>query len=94
MGDTAGDFEKLLLLAVLRLGDDAYGAATREMQEEVVRDLKGSPPKFVIWKSGTSFDTFSDVPNEQRHPVVATFLRQNYERVWERNQVEIWGRRG
>lgn len=27
MGDTAGDFEKLLLLAVLRLGDDAYGAA-------------------------------------------------------------------
>jgi len=27
MGDTAGDFEKLLLLAVLRLGDEAYGAA-------------------------------------------------------------------
>lgn len=27
MGDTAGDFEKLLLLAVLRLGDNAYGAA-------------------------------------------------------------------
>jgi DNA-binding PadR family transcriptional regulator len=27
MGDSAGDFEKLLLLAVLRLGDGAYGAA-------------------------------------------------------------------
>jgi DNA-binding PadR family transcriptional regulator len=30
MGDSAGDFEKLLLLAVLRLGDDAYGAAIIE----------------------------------------------------------------
>ena len=27
MGDTAGDFEKLLMLAVLRLGERAYGAA-------------------------------------------------------------------
>jgi len=27
VGDSAGDFEKLLLLAVLRLGDQAYGAA-------------------------------------------------------------------
>lgn len=34
MGDSAGDFEKLLLLAVLRLGDDAYGAA---IIEEVTR---------------------------------------------------------
>ncbi len=27
MGDSIGEFEKLLLLAVLRLGDGAYGAA-------------------------------------------------------------------
>ncbi len=27
MVDTVGDFEKLLLLAVMRLGDEAYGAA-------------------------------------------------------------------
>lgn len=27
MGNSAGDFEKLLLLAVLRLGEGAYGAA-------------------------------------------------------------------
>lgn len=27
MGDTLGGFEKLLLLAVVRLGEDAYGAA-------------------------------------------------------------------
>lgn len=27
MGDSAGDFEKLMLLAVLRLGNEAYGAA-------------------------------------------------------------------
>ena len=27
MGDSVGEFEKLLLLAVLRLGGDAYGAA-------------------------------------------------------------------
>lgn len=30
MGDTLGGFEKLLLLAVLRLGNDAYGAAIFE----------------------------------------------------------------
>jgi DNA-binding PadR family transcriptional regulator len=30
MGDTLGGFEKLLLLAILRLGRDAYGAAIFE----------------------------------------------------------------
>jgi len=30
MGDTLGGFEKLLLLAVLRLGEQAYGAAIFE----------------------------------------------------------------
>lgn len=34
MGETLGGFEKLLLLAVLRRGDDAYGAALFEEIEE------------------------------------------------------------
>ena len=40
MGDTAGDFEKLLLLAVLRLGDDAYGAAIiDELNQRTAREV-------------------------------------------------------
>ena len=34
MGETLGGFEKLLLLAVLRLGEDAYGAAVFAQLEE------------------------------------------------------------
>jgi DNA-binding PadR family transcriptional regulator len=33
MGDTLGGFEKLLLLAILRLGEGAYGAAVFEELE-------------------------------------------------------------
>ena len=40
MGETLGGFEKLLLLAVLRLGDDAYGAAiVRELEARTGRDV-------------------------------------------------------
>jgi DNA-binding PadR family transcriptional regulator len=40
MGDSIGEFEKLLLLAVLRLGDDAYGAAIiDELAERTRREV-------------------------------------------------------
>lgn len=40
MGETLGEFEKLLLLAVLRLGDDAYGAAViHELERRTGRDV-------------------------------------------------------
>ena len=40
MGDSIGEFEKLLLLAVLRLGDEAYGAAIiDELAERTGRDV-------------------------------------------------------
>ena len=40
MGDSIGEFEKLLLLAVLRLGDDAYGAAIiDELVERTGREV-------------------------------------------------------
>lgn len=39
MGGTLGGFEKLLLLAILRLGDNAYGAAIfDELAERTQRD--------------------------------------------------------
>lgn len=39
MGDTLGGFEKLLLLAVLQLGEDAYGAAIfEELERRTDRD--------------------------------------------------------
>ena len=40
MGDSIGEFEKLLLLAVLRLGGDAYGAAIiDELVERTGREV-------------------------------------------------------
>ncbi|MEM7417596.1 MAG: PadR family transcriptional regulator [Gemmatimonadota bacterium] len=39
MGDTLGGFEKLLLLAILRLREDAYGAAIfEELEHRTDRD--------------------------------------------------------
>jgi DNA-binding PadR family transcriptional regulator len=45
MSETLGGFEKLLLLAVLRLGNDAYGAAIFEELEE--RTRRGVAPGAV-----------------------------------------------
>ncbi len=40
MGESAGDFEKLLMLAVLRLGDEAYGASIiEELGERTGREI-------------------------------------------------------
>lgn len=40
MGESLGEFEKLILLAVLRLDGDAYGAAiVRELAERTGRDV-------------------------------------------------------
>ena len=40
MVDTVGDFEKLLLLAVMRLGDEAYGASiTEELTARTGREI-------------------------------------------------------
>lgn len=39
MGDVLGEFEQLVLLAVLRLEDEAYGAGiSRELREKAGRD--------------------------------------------------------
>jgi DNA-binding PadR family transcriptional regulator len=45
MSETLGGFEKLLLLAVLRLGEDAYGAAIFEELEQ--RTARGVAPGAV-----------------------------------------------
>ena len=66
-------------------------AATPQMQEELIRDLQRSPPRYVIWKSGVWSDSFSDIPNEQRQPIVAKYLREHFHKVWEEESVEIWG---
>jgi DNA-binding PadR family transcriptional regulator len=40
MSELLGEFEKLLLLAVMRLGDDAYGAAIiEELRERTGREV-------------------------------------------------------
>lgn len=40
MGDTLGEFEKLILLAILQLDEAAYGAAVvRELEERTEREV-------------------------------------------------------
>ena len=40
MGDSLGEFEQLVMLAVLRLGDDAYGTSIREeLKARAERDV-------------------------------------------------------
>ena len=40
MGETLGGFEKLIMLAVLRLGDEAYGAAiVAELEKKTGREV-------------------------------------------------------
>ena len=47
--DTLGDFEKLVLLAILRLGSDAYGAAIlREIEERTGRTVTAGAVYVVL----------------------------------------------
>jgi DNA-binding PadR family transcriptional regulator len=48
MGHTLGEFEQLILLALARLGDDAYGVT---VQEEIARRAKRETSLGAVYKT-------------------------------------------
>ena len=54
-------------------------AATPAMQREVLAALEADKTRIVLFKTGWWFDAVDDVPAEQRHPIIAAYLRENYE---------------
>jgi len=53
-------------------------AATKSMQEEVIRDLDKSQTKLVILGTGGWFDNIDGVPSTDRHPLIARYLEEHY----------------
>ena len=53
-------------------------AATRSMQEEVIEDLERHRTKLVIFATGSGYDGIDGVPNVERHPLIAEYLKENY----------------
>jgi hypothetical protein len=68
-------------------------ACLPRMQEEVVRDLERLKVRLVIFSSGSYGDGFDGVPAERRHPIVAAFLRANYEPAADIAGVVFWKRK-
>lgn len=54
-------------------------AATKSMQEEVIRDLEKSRTKLVILRTGGWFDNIDGVPSADRHPLIAKYLVEHYQ---------------
>jgi hypothetical protein len=53
-------------------------ASTRAMQEEVIGDLERHRTNLVIFGTGSGYDSIDGVPNVDRHPLIAKYLKENY----------------
>lgn len=64
-------------------------ASTPAMQREVVADLEADQTRLVIFKTGGWFDRVDGIPVEERHPIIAKYLKENYELAIDINNTEI-----
>ncbi|MCG9126359.1 hypothetical protein JT359_02045 [Candidatus Poribacteria bacterium] len=64
-------------------------ASTPGMQQEVVADLEAAQTRLVIFKTGGWFDNVDGIPVEERHPIIAKYLAENYELAIDINNTEI-----
>lgn len=64
-------------------------ASTPGMQREVVSALENDQTRLVIFKTGGWFDRVDGIPVEERHPIVAKYLEENYELAININNTEI-----
>ncbi|RKU32067.1 hypothetical protein C6497_00065 [Candidatus Poribacteria bacterium] len=64
-------------------------ASTPGMQREVVADLEADQTRLVIFKTGGWFDRIDGIPVEERHPIIAKYLEENYELAIDINNTEI-----
>ena len=64
-------------------------ASTLEMQQEVIAALERDKTRLVIFKTGGWFDAVDGIPVEERHPLIAVYLQENYEPAVNINNTEI-----
>lgn len=64
-------------------------ASTPGMQREVVSALERDQTRLVIFKTGGWFDRVDGIPVEERHPLIAEYLEENYELAIDINKTEI-----
>ena len=64
-------------------------ASTPGMQEEVIAALERYQTQLVIFKTGGWFDNVDGIRVEERHPLIAKYLRDNYEFAIDINNTEI-----
>ena len=64
-------------------------ASTPGMQREVVSALERDQTRLVIFKTGGWFDNVDGIPVEERHPIIAQYLDENYEPAIDINGTEI-----
>jgi hypothetical protein len=67
-------------------------AATKSMQEEVIRDLEKSQTKLVILSTGGWFDNIDGVSSTDRHPLIAKYLEEHYQEAVNINGTVIMQR--
>ena len=75
-------------LSVTRFHQASY-ASTPEMQQEVISALERDKTRLVIFKTGGWFDAVDAIPVEERHPLIAAYLQENYELAVNINETEI-----
>ncbi len=64
-------------------------ASTPGMQREVISALEEDQTRLVIFKTGGWFDRVDGIPVEERHPIIAQYLEDNYELAIDINGTEI-----
>ncbi len=79
-------------LSVTRFHQVSY-ASTPEMQQEVISALENDKTRLVIFKTGGWFDAVDAIPVEERHPLIAAYLQENYEPAVNINETEILRRK-
>ena len=68
-------------------------ASTPAMQQEVITALEQDKTRLVIFKTGGWFDAVDGIRVEERHPLIAEYLQDNYELAVNINGTEILSRR-
>jgi hypothetical protein len=74
-------------------------ASTNDIQHETVADLERLRPSIVIfsgardYKTGTDFDRIDDISSSNRHPLIANYLKTNYEFSAALGDVVFWKRK-
>ncbi len=74
--------------SVTRFHQASY-ASTPKMQREVISALTRDRTRLVLFKTGGWFDAVDGIPVEERHPLIAQYLQDNYTLAIDINGTQI-----